>query len=213
MEIYICDYAIGKEIIKELEELSSTGKAHKSCIFKSEAENMFTHEYSFEENSIHIYNYSDEKLKIEFYENKPPHLRLILSDQMDLLFKKLNSIFNLKVSKLLKHSWFSVLWTPLKVSKQQLNATSFLVYYNFNQEDYNNFYSEYENYNEIPLIGILPIKLDEKLWLKKISKCKNLNMHFFRSSKFLIFLSKLSFFKNISLFFLFRNMSIGISLF
>ena len=34
------------------------------------------------------------------------------------------------------------------------------------------FYTGYNNYMEIPIVGILPVKFDDNTWLGKISKSK-----------------------------------------
>ena len=167
MEIYICDLEISSKIIEELEEYTKINKVEKNNIYKNESEKTFTNEYFFSEDLLHIVSYSDEKLKIEFYETKPPHLRYILCDQLEMILNKLKVLKSLELSKLNKSSWFCVLWTPLKCSKPQNYNTSFLAYYQFNQSEVETFYRDYNNYSEIPIIGILPIKFDENIWLNK----------------------------------------------
>lgn len=147
------------------------GTIEKIELYKNEAENKIVLEYIITENFSFI-NYSNEKIKFEYNENKPPHLRLILSDQLDLILNQFPTLKKIEISKLDKNSWFSVLWTPFKCSKQQFYNTSFLSYYQFSQNETDTFLRDFTQYSEVPIIGILPIKFDENLWLKNISKCK-----------------------------------------
>ena len=84
----------------------------------------------------------------------------------------MESLKNIKISKLDISSWFSILWTPVKSSKGVMMNTSFLSYYQFNINDQNNLssYRVNKHYSEIPIIGILPIKFDSKLFLSRINK-------------------------------------------
>jgi len=106
-----------------------------------------------------------QKVKIEFYENKPFHSRNILIDNINNIFNQLECLKKLKI-QFLDYSWFSILWTPTKSFKSKFIQTSFLVYYQFNLSNSINV----KNYSEIPIIGILPYKLEDNLWLTKISK-------------------------------------------
>jgi len=123
-----------------------------------------------------------EGVKVEFYETKPNHTRHILSDQLDMLMSTLKTFSIIDISKIDKCSWFSVLWTPLKSNKTQFANTTFLTYYQFDKGDYSNFYYPdcsvsvqsahgTQNYYGIPIVGIIPIKLNEDVWLKKFRKC------------------------------------------
>jgi hypothetical protein len=112
----------------------------------------------------------ENQIKIQYYETKPPHSRYILSDQLEIIIKKLKCFSQIELSKVEKTSWICILWSPFKTSKPQYGSSSFLTYYQFSYSDNDMFYSGYNNYAEIPIIGILPIKFEEGLWLKKISK-------------------------------------------
>ena len=107
-------------------------------------------------------------LTIEYYENKPPHLRKILIKQLDELFSLLPMIYNLELKNLFWKSFFSVLYTPLKSQDNCFLNTSFITYYQFKfgEESLNN-----QSPNaEIPIIGILPIKLIQpQIYLQKIN--------------------------------------------
>jgi hypothetical protein len=99
-------------------------------------------------------------------------MRPILTDQFEFLLQKLPSLGKIEISKIERNSWFSILWTPFKCSKQTFYNTSFLSYYKFSQNETENYMSDFTNHNEVPIIGVLPTKYDETIWLKKISKSK-----------------------------------------
>jgi hypothetical protein len=169
MDITFHDKNICKDLLEEAEALYKEGKIEKNELYKNESDNKVVHEYIISE-SYTFTNYSNEKIKLEFNENKPPHFRLILSDQLEFIANKFPSLKKIEISKLDKNSWFSILWTPFKCAKTQFYNTSFLSYYQFNQSESDNYLRDFTNYCEIPIIGILPIKFDENIWLKKISK-------------------------------------------
>lgn len=171
MDITIHDKFFCKELLKEVELLFKNENIVKNELYRNEAENKFVNEYIITE-SFTFTNYSNEKIKLEFNEKKAPHSRLILSDQLEFIANKFPTIKNIEISKLDKNSWFSILWTPFKCAKPQFYNTSFLSYYQFNQTETDNYLRDFTNYFEIPIIGILPIKFDENIWLKKISKSK-----------------------------------------
>jgi hypothetical protein len=136
--------------------------------------------YDFENNYIMNYIYQKDNIriisdcnyaKIEFYETKPPHSRLILTDQLNIIINTLDSL-DVEMLNVDSSSWFSILWNPFKSSKVSFANTSFLVYYQLKVPE-PNYNTNYANYSEIPLIGILPIKLDKNIWLSKISKSKS----------------------------------------
>lgn len=131
--------------------------------------------YNYEDNKRLHYVYSDDNLKIttdfnfvkiEFQENKPPHFRQILSDQLNQIIKTLSSL-NIEINKIEDKSWFSIFYSPFKSSKQIFANTSFLTFYQINPKD-----TQDHPLSEIPLIGILPIRMDDKIWLYKINKSK-----------------------------------------
>ena len=110
-----------------------------------------------------------KRIKIEFYEVKPHHSRQLLIDQFHSLFK-FDFLNKLILSNLNEYSWFSVLWTPFKAIKSQLGNTSFLVYYQFCYTNSYNIFANYSDFHEIPIIGILPLKLEDNIWLTRIIK-------------------------------------------
>lgn len=111
--------------------------------------------------------YSNQILKIEFYDTRPPHSRPIFYNQIEEIFKILTVLKTIENSQINDTSWFSILWTPLKSNKSNFLNTSFLVYYSFINFDTQ---SENQEYIKMPIIGILPIKFHNKLFLTKIQK-------------------------------------------
>ena len=108
-------------------------------------------------------------LTIEFYENKPPHLRKVLIKQLEDLISIIPIISNIGLKHLFWKSFFSVLYTPLKSQNNCFLNTSFITYYQFKfgEESLNNSSPN----AEIPIIGILPIKLlQPQIYLQKINQ-------------------------------------------
>lgn len=113
----------------------------------------------------------DRKIKIEFYEIKPHHFRQILIDQFTEIFK-FDFLKRLLLNNLSQYSWFSILWTPFKSLRPQMGNTSFLVYYQFCYTSSFNVFLKSNDFLEIPIIGILPYKLEDNIWLTRIIKGK-----------------------------------------
>ena len=170
-DLTINDKFLSKEIIEEIEKLQEAENLQKNELYRNEAEKKVVYEYLITEN-LSFTNYSNEKIKIDYHETKPPHMRPILTDQFEFILQKMPSLKKIEISKIEKNSWFSILWTPFKCSKQLFYNTSFLSYYKFSQNETENYMSEFVNHNEVPIIGVLPTKFDENVWLKKISKSK-----------------------------------------
>ena len=114
----------------------------------------------------------DRKIKIEFYEIKPHHFRQILIDQFTEIFKY-DFLKKLVLSNLNQYSWFSILWTPFKSVRPQMANTSFLVYYQFCYTNSLNIFKNSNDFLEIPTIGVLPLRLEDNIWLTRIIKGKN----------------------------------------
>jgi hypothetical protein len=166
------------ELIQEIEKLQIAELLPKNEVYRNVAENKVVYEYLITDN-LSFTNYSNEKIKIDYHETKPPHMRPILTDQFEFLLRKLPSLGKIEISKIERNSWFSILWSPFKCSKQIFYNTSFLSYYKFSQNETENYMSDFTNHNEVPIIGVLPTKYDETLWLKKISKSKKINNFLF----------------------------------
>jgi hypothetical protein len=191
MEIFFSDkYTchIIKEEMLRLRKEKSEEKNFFDYLFEDNSEGNFKKE-SFIDWTFFEYNISDnlkiicseEGIKIQYYETKPPHSRYILSHQLEQIFSKLKVFDSIDLSQLDKYSWFSVLWTPFKSNKQKFSNTSFLTYYQFNLGEFskpengneNSSMMSFNGYYEIPIIGILPIKFEENLWLKRFTRGKN----------------------------------------
>jgi hypothetical protein len=162
-QIFITERESVEKVFKEMMELREIDPIN---FFDYENNNRIHYVYTKDNLSI-ISDFT--YVKLEFHENKPPHSRLILIDKMNQIINTLKSL-NIDIASLDSTSWFSILWTPIGASKSIFANTSFLVYYQLKGQE-SIYYTNYTNYSEIPLIGILPIKLDENVWLNKISKC------------------------------------------
>lgn len=125
------------------------------------------YEYYVIETAFKIICY-ETRFTIEFYEQKPHHYRNNFLDQIEILLSNLDIFKDTRIFKDFdKTSWFSILWFPLKTIKHNLMNTSFLIYYslcNFEETRIIN------NFHYFPIIGVLPLRLDENIWLSKLNK-------------------------------------------
>jgi hypothetical protein len=113
----------------------------------------------------------ESKIKIEFNETKPLHLRMLLNDQINLIFNKIPYLNGIKFEDIHTSSWWSLLWSPNKSSVPQFMNTSFLVFYHLKINKSNN--KEVLSTSsgiivEVPIVGILPLKLRDQTWLSTI---------------------------------------------
>jgi hypothetical protein len=117
--------------------------------------------------------YFKGKLVIEFDQHKPTYSRQIFSEQIDGLFKSLPGLDEILIPNVNEKSWFSIMWTVSKSSNAKFVNTSFLAFYQFQLVDIP-IVSLQQNHQflEIPIIGILPINLEESVWLTRIYNCK-----------------------------------------
>jgi hypothetical protein len=117
-----------------------------------------------------------DSIKIEFFENRPPHSRQIFISQIEQIINSFEVLRNITLNKIGNQSWFTVLFTPFKCSKSILMNSSFLVYYQFNLDEMalenNN-----SDFTEVPIIGILPIKFENKVFLQLINKNTQMNVN------------------------------------
>jgi len=112
--------------------------------------------------------YFQGKITIEYYEDKPPYSRTILSEQINYILGLVDGLKEVMIPNVNQNSWFSIIWNPCKTHNHRFTNTSFLVYYQFQVTDsLHNMCSS--QYLEIPIIGILPINFEEILWLRKIN--------------------------------------------
>ena len=107
------------------------------------------------------------KLTIEYYENKPQFFRKNFHQQIKEIFKQIQ-INNLSLNDISGKSYFSILFSPINQRNKNNIQTSFITYYQFKYNENNHI--GLGKYIEIPLIGILPIKLVPKFFLEKINK-------------------------------------------
>ena len=113
------------------------------------------------------------KITIEFNENKPPHLRNNFYHQMKEIINIL-SISNISINNIYGKSFFSIRFTPYNCRSKNNIQTSFVNYYQFKINEERK--TSNNKYIDIPLIGILPLKFNNKFFLEKINKeCYNNN--------------------------------------
>jgi hypothetical protein len=126
-----------------------------------------------------IINKNNKYLIIEFYETKPPHSRQIFVNQIEQLISCFDILKKININKIDPSSWFCILWSPFKSTRNTTMNCTFLSYYqfNFNTVEENNENNQNasskrnnSNFTEIPIIGILPIKFDNKIFLARINK-------------------------------------------
>jgi hypothetical protein len=179
MEIFFTDTLTYDKILEELKEKRSSSEACKFYDYSTNHNNQSMNNYK-KDTLLFEYNVTEnlkflvfnKKIKLEFYENRPPHSRVILSSQLEEIFSCLKTFDFIDLNKIDKSSWFSVLWSPFRSNKTQFNSTTFLSYYQFGYTDSDMYYRGYNDYMEIPIVGILPIKFDDNVWLSKITKGK-----------------------------------------
>jgi hypothetical protein len=122
-------------------------------------------------------------IKFEFFEIRPPHSRQILITQIQDLLESFDLLGKIKLSEISSDSLFSILYSPFKSTKGLMMNSSFLVYQRLNFEANNFTLNSAKNFNvnknfvEVPIIGILPIKFENKMFLSMNSKnLSNMNL-------------------------------------
>lgn len=179
MEIFLTDTMTYDKISKELIEKRNSSEAYKFYDYSTNHMNQSNNDNNYRKDTLMFeYNVTenlkilifDKKIKLEFYENRPPHSRVILSSQLEEIFSCLKTFDLIDLNKIDKSSWFSVLWSPVRSNKSHFNSTTFLSYYQFGYTDLDLYYRGFNDFMEIPIVGILPIKLDDNVWLNKITK-------------------------------------------
>ena len=118
-------------------------------------------------NSLKIVLRGFSKISIEYNENKPPHLRKSFYQQIKDISNIL-SLNNIVLNNIVGKSYFSVRYTPINCRNKNNIQTSFINYYKFKINEERITYSN--KYIDIPVIGILPLKLNHKFFLEKIYK-------------------------------------------
>ena len=107
------------------------------------------------------------KLTIEYFENRPQFFRKHFHEQIKDILKHLQ-IDDLSLNNISGKSYFSILFSPLNQRNKNNIQTSFITYYQFKYSESNHI--NLGKYIELPIIGILPIKLVPKFFLEQINK-------------------------------------------
>ena len=118
-------------------------------------------------NSLKIVLKGFSKISIEYNENKPPHLRKSFYQQIREI-SNLLSINKICLNNIVGKSYFSVRYTPINCRNKNNIQTSFVNYYQFKINEERITYSN--KYIDVPVIGILPLKLNQKFFLEKSNK-------------------------------------------
>ena len=141
-----------------------------------------THMYFHIDDSLQVhFDLNKTLLTIEYYETKLHHQRKIISQQVNDILNVLNISDIVLIKHIDKKSWFCLKWMPIHSSCKEFSVTSFLVYYQFgNCNDMTVCNKRYNEYYEISIIGILPIKFSEELWLRKIKKVNFGSLYYHR---------------------------------
>lgn len=140
-----------------------------------------THMCYYIDDSLQVYfDLNQRLLKIEYYESKPPHQRGLITEVIDYLLNILELTDLLVMKYIDSKSWFCFSWIPIHSTQSEFNNSSFLVYYQFASDEKDLYNRGYNGYYEIPIIGILPIKFNEELWLRKIKKVNLGSLYYHR---------------------------------
>lgn len=186
------EFTKAKQITQEKEKvlnkiLESCNNENSSSIDSSSISEeimKFSYERYLTDGNNHKIIIKHDSIKFEFFEIRPPHSRQILITQIQNLLESFDLLGKIKLSEISNDSLFSILYSPFKSTKGLMMNTSFLVYHSLNIEDNNltlnsskNFLNSIVNKNfvEVPIIGILPIKLENKMFLTTITGNKNFN--------------------------------------
>ncbi len=174
-EIKISDYEICFKLIKDIKRYITNSKDF-SELYNPTNKDLLEKEFCYE---IQI---SDLNIKfiltnfgicIEYFEFRAPHSRQILIKQIEDIFEQIPSLKDILL-KNLNESWFSILWSPYKSNCSSLINTPFLSYYEFKINGENSLLID-NNYDQLTLFAVLPIKLDSNsnFFLTTINSVKN----------------------------------------
>ena len=165
LSIKITNKTLIDEIINELVKSYKSLERYNKLIDKEEIRICF--------NQFVLY-FSREYILISFAENKPVHYRdsynkIIKEFSKDIPF--FNKI-NLEDIDLME-SFFSIYYSPLSSTKECVNYTSFIVYYQFtkevNKENHNDKKGKNIEYEKFTVCGVLPLNLNVDLFLQRIN--------------------------------------------
>jgi hypothetical protein len=151
--------------IKSLVEENNNQKEPKNLINKN---NNYFEFLPCEKNTcLKIILKNLNKITIEYCENKPQFLRKNFYEQIKEILKQIQ-INDMNLNNISGKSYFSILFSPINQRNKNNIQTSFITYYQFKYSEDNHI--GLGKYIELPVIGILPIKLVPKFFLEQINK-------------------------------------------
>jgi hypothetical protein len=151
--------------IKSLVEENNNQKEQKNMINKN---NNYFEFLPCEKNPcLKIILKNLNKITIEYCENKPQFLRKNFYEQIKEILKQIQ-INDMNLNNISGKSYFSILFSPINQRNKNNIQTSFITYYQFKYSEDNHI--GLGKYIELPVIGILPIKLVPKFFLEQINK-------------------------------------------
>lgn len=148
---------------KEINDINSLSSENNSDNNQKEKNNSSI--YYINENLQITVNKKEREIIIGYYESKPYYNRLTLTEQILNILELLDLKGKIKMSCISSRSWYSFLWYPIRATHNDFISTSFIVYYQLTSSVEDFLDRGYKDYYEIPLLGILPIKLKSELWL------------------------------------------------
>ena len=165
LSVKITNKTLKNEIVSELSKTNKSLERYNKLKDKEEIQICL--------NQFVLY-FSNEYILISFAENKPVHYRNSYFKQLKELKKELPFFVKLNIEDIdLMESFFSILYSPLSSTKEQVNYTSFLVYYQFTKEINKEMFGEKKekinDYEKLTVCGILPLNLNAELFLQRIN--------------------------------------------
>lgn len=161
-----------EDILSKNEKKYKKNNINNNTLINKEEKEFF---YIVDESLQITFSIEKKEITIEFNETKPPHNRMIITDLIEEIMASLELKDEITMDNIDKTSWFCFSWVPFHSTKNEFSTTSFLVYYRFASDEKDLVNRGYDNYFEIPIVGILPLKIDENLWLNTIKK-NNINI-------------------------------------
>ena len=165
LSIKITNKTLIDEIVSELSKTYKSLERYSKLIDKEEIRICL--------NQFVLY-FSNEYILISFSENKPAHFRDSFSKLLKDLNKDIPFFFKINIEDIdLMESFFSILYSPLSSTKEHVNYTSFVVYYQFTKEANKEMPGEQKGklneYEKLTVCGILPLNLNAELFLQRIN--------------------------------------------
>ena len=165
LSIKITNKILIEEIVTELCKNYKTLERYNKLIDKEEIRIWL--------NQFVLY-FSNEYILISFAENKPVHYRDSYYKQLKELKKDIPFLSKINIEDIdLMESFFSILYSPLSSTKEHVNYTSFIVYYQFSKEVNREMPGEKKGklneYEKLTVCGVLPLNLNAELFLQRIN--------------------------------------------